>query len=74
VIVETRKLVGSNPNVILTRQTCGQRSGLAEESKRRALAFYFSVLLLCVPNIEMERGVRFRSVHDFGTCKKYAAA
>jgi len=43
VLVETRKLVGSNPNVILTRQTCGQRSGMAAGSKRRAIAFYFSV-------------------------------
>jgi len=29
----------------LTRQTCSQRSGMAAESKRRALAFYFSVLI-----------------------------
>jgi len=39
--VETNLLFGSNPNVILTRQTCGQRSGIAAGSKRRALAFYF---------------------------------
>jgi len=34
-----------NQNVILTRQTCGQRSGMAAGSKRRALAFYFFVLI-----------------------------
>jgi len=43
VLVETNHLVGSNSNVILTRQTCGQRSSMAAGSKRRALAFYLSV-------------------------------
>jgi len=41
--METKKLVSSNPNVILTRQTCGQRSGMAAGSKRRALAFYVCI-------------------------------
>jgi len=45
VFVETNQLFGSNPNVILTLQTCGQRSGMAAASKRRALAFYFPVLI-----------------------------
>jgi len=34
---ETKRFVGSSVNVILTRQTCGQRSSRAAESKRRAL-------------------------------------
>ena len=50
--VEMKQIVSSNTNVILTRQTCGQRSGMAAGGKRRALAFYFSVRLF-VPNIEM---------------------
>jgi len=41
--VETKQIVSSHSNVILTRQTCGQCSGMAAASKRRALAFYFSV-------------------------------
>jgi len=41
-IVETNQIVSSSLNVISTRQTCGQRSGMAAEGKRRALAFYFS--------------------------------
>jgi len=42
VFMETNQLVGSNPNVIYMRDTCGQRSSRAAESKRRALAFHFS--------------------------------
>ena len=45
VFVETNQLFGSNPNMILTRQICGQRSGMVVGSKRRALTFYFPVLL-----------------------------
>ena len=41
-VVETKRFVGSFVNVILTRQTCGQRSSRAAESKRRALGNYFS--------------------------------
>jgi len=40
--VETKRFVGSIVHVILTRQTCGQRSRRAAESKRRALGNYFS--------------------------------
>ena len=40
-VVETKRFVGSFSNVILTRQTCGQRSSRAGESKRRALGNYF---------------------------------
>ena len=36
-VVETKRFVGSTVNVILTWQTCGQRSSRAAESKRRAL-------------------------------------
>jgi len=36
------RFVGSTINVILTGQTCGQRSSWAAESKRRALGNYFS--------------------------------
>ena len=36
-VVETKTFVGGTVNVILTRQTCGQRSSKAAESKRRAL-------------------------------------
>jgi len=41
-VVETKWFVGSTLNVILTRQTCGQRSSRTAESKRRALGNYFS--------------------------------
>jgi len=41
VFVATNQLVGSKPNMICPRQTCGQRSGIAAESKRRALESYF---------------------------------
>jgi len=33
-VVETERFVSSSVNVILTRQTCGQRSSRAAESKR----------------------------------------
>jgi len=42
IVVATKRFVGSFVNVILTRQTCGQRSSRAAESKRRALGNYFS--------------------------------
>jgi len=41
-VEETKQFVGSFVNVILTQQTCGQRSSRAAESKRRALGNYFS--------------------------------
>jgi len=43
ILVEINKLVDSNPNVILMRQTCGQRSSMPAGGKRRALAFYISI-------------------------------
>ena len=42
VFVETNEVDRSNSNVILTRQTCGHRSSRVAESKRQALALYFS--------------------------------
>jgi len=47
-VMETKKIVRSNSNVILTQQTCGQRSGMAAGGKRRALAFYFSIRIFHV--------------------------
>jgi len=41
-VVEMKRFVSSTVNAILTRQTCGQRSSRAAESKRRALENYFS--------------------------------
>jgi len=41
-VVETKRFVGSFVKVILTRQSCGQRSSRAAESKRRAIGNYFS--------------------------------
>ena len=40
-VVETKRFVGGTVNVISTRQTCGQRSSRAAESKRRALKNIF---------------------------------
>jgi len=36
-VVQTKRFVGSSLTAILTRQTCGQRSSRAAESKRRAV-------------------------------------
>jgi len=52
VFVETNQLFGCTPNVILTRQTCGQRSGMAAGSNRRALTFDFSVRICPYRNVE----------------------
>ena len=64
-VVETKRFVGTFVNVSLTRQTCGQCSSRAAESKRQALGSYN---LLYVSNIKMKRRPRSRSVHNFGTC------
>jgi len=40
-VVETKRFVGSSVHVILTRQTCGQRSSKVAESKRRAPGNHF---------------------------------
>jgi len=62
-LVETNQLVGSNPNVILMQQICGQRSSIFAGSKRRALAFYFSVRICCMFPISKCRGES-----DLGLC------
>ena len=41
-VVETNRFVSSTVNVNLTRQTCGQCTSRAAESKRRALENHFS--------------------------------
>jgi len=38
-----KKQNNNNLNVILTRQTCGQRLGMGAASKHQALTFYFPV-------------------------------
>ena len=48
VVVETKQIVSSNSNVILRRQTCVQRSGMAAGGKRRAIPLNFSVQICCV--------------------------
>jgi len=54
--VETKQIVSSNSNVILTQQACGQCSGMSAASKRRALAFHISVRLCCMFLISKCRG------------------
>ena len=56
VVLETNQMVGSNSNVILTRHTCGQRSGMNAGGKRRALAFYFSVRICYMFRMSKCRG------------------
>jgi len=43
VVVETTRCVSSNVNVILTQQTCGQRSSMSAKSKHRALEICFPI-------------------------------
>ena len=43
--MDTNQLFGSNSNVILMQQTCGQRSNMASGSKRRVLALNCPSLL-----------------------------
>jgi len=53
-IVQTKRFVGGFVHVILTRQTCSQRSSRAAESKRRALEnSFFRANLLHVPSVKM---------------------
>ena len=63
VLVETKQSVGSNPNMILTRQTYGQLSSTASGSTRWALAFYFSI-----PICYMFLISKHRSKSDLGLC------
>ena len=61
VVEETKQTVSSNSNVILTRQTCGQRMVVA--SKRRALAFCFSVRIWYMIFVS-----KCREESDLGLC------
>jgi len=62
-VVETKRFVGSFVNVILTRQTCGQHSSRAAESKHRALGNYFSERICYMFLISKCRGDQ-----DLGLC------
>ena len=61
--METKRFVGNFVNVILTRQTCGQRWSRAAESKRRAIGNYFSEQICYMFLISKCRGDR-----DLGLC------
>jgi len=56
VVAETKQIVSSNSNVILTRQTCGQCLGMAVWGKCGALACYFSVRICYMFLISKCRG------------------
>jgi len=74
-VVETKRFVGNVSNVILTRQTCGQHSSRAAESKRRALGNYFCERICYIFLISKCRGDRVLVLCNFwGTCKKRTAA
>jgi len=62
-VVETKRFVGSSVHVILARQTCGQRSSKAAESKRRALGNDFSERICYMFLIS-----KFRGVCHLGLC------
>jgi len=63
VLVEVKQIVSSNSNVISTRQTCGQRSGMAEGSKRRELPVNISVRICYMFLIS-----KCREESDLGLC------
>jgi len=67
-IVKTKRFVSSFVNVILTRQTCGQRSSRAAESKRRAIENYFSKRICYMFLISKCRGDR-----DLGLCTTWVS-
>jgi len=68
-VAETKQFVSSFVNVILIRQTCGQRSNRAAESKRRALENCFSERICYMFLITKCRGDRdLGTVHNFGIC------
>jgi len=62
-VVQTKRFVGSSLNMILTRQTCGQRSSRATESNRRALGNYFSEQVCYIFPLS-----KFRGDWDLGLC------
>ena len=63
VVVETKRFFSGNPNVILMRQTCVQRSIISAESKHWSLAFYNSTRIYHMFHVSKCRG---RS--DLGLC------
>jgi hypothetical protein len=63
VVVETKQFASSNVNVILMRQTYGQRSSMSTGSKRRALAFYLGVRIF--PVFPISKG---REESDLSLC------
>ena len=63
IVVETKQFVGGNINVILTRQTCSQRSSMSAGSKRQGLAIYF-----CVRIYHMFLIWKSRRQLDLGLC------
>ena len=70
-VVETKRFVSSFVNVILTRQTCGQRSSRAAESKRQMIGNYFSericyMLLISKCRGDPDLGLCTTSVLAFG--------
>ena len=69
IVVETKQFVGSNFNVILTRQTCGQRSSRAAAGKRRALEKYFYGWIYCKFFISKCKGNQ-----DLGLCTFWVLA
>ena len=68
-VVETRRFVGSNVNVILMQQTCGQRSSMAAESKRRALGNHFPEKIWNMFYVS-----KYRGDWDLGLCTTSALA
>jgi len=56
VVVQTKQFVGSNVRVILTQQTCGQRSSMAAGRKLRVPSFYFPIRFCYVFLISRCRG------------------
>ena len=69
VVVEKQRLVGSNANVILTRETCGQCSSSIAGGKRRALASYFFIRISY-----MFRMRKCKGKSDLGLCSTLVLA
>jgi len=68
-VVEMKRFVDSSVTVFLTRQTCGQRSSRAKESKRRALENKFSEQICYMSLI-----LKCRGDWDLGPCNFWILA
>jgi len=66
VVVETKQFIVSNVNVILTRQTCGQRSSMLADSKRKALTCHVSIQMYYMFLIS---GTKWKGKSDQGLMK-----